>query len=139
MEKLEVRPYKNRVISAHDKVSVYRNLHEECLSIKKGNHVYGYAQMVELYDVIFHVNPKGNERANIEKRRNVHAFAKGKIIHATDVEDVEAMYKELEEQGYKRVYYNPYKVKTFVYYSTFEPIHKADKAIVIMDRVYVVA
>lgn len=137
MKKVNINSYKDRVINAHDKVLVYRNLHENTLSIRKGNLVHGYAQMVVLYGVTFSVGKSGNEKANITKQKNVHAYVKGSIIFATDFEDVEATYKKLEELGYKRVYYNPFKVKTFVLYSTFEPIYKADKAIVIMDRVYI--
>lgn len=137
MKKVNVKSYKDRTIYAHDKVSVYRNLHKECLSIKKGGLVHGYTQMVVLYGVTFSVGKSGNEKTNITKQKNVHAYVKGSIIFATDVDDIEATYQKLEMAGYKRVYYNPFKVKEFVLYSTFEPIYKAEKAIVIMDRIYI--
>lgn len=137
MKRVNVKPYKDRLVYAHDKVLVYRNLHEDSLSIMKGNLVHGHAQMVVLYGVTFIVRESGNRQANITKQRNVHAFVKGSIIHAADVDDIEATYKKLEKAGYKRVYYNPFKVRTFVIYSTFEPVYKADRAIVVMDRVYI--
>lgn len=137
MMAITANSYKGREIEAHEMVSVHRNLHTDSLTIKVENLVHGHAQMVVLSNATFNVSEKGNEKVNEEGRKNVHAHVKGEIVKACDVEDVEAMYEKLESYGYTRVYYNPYKVKTFVYHSSFEPIHEASKAIVIMDRAYV--
>lgn len=134
---INVNSYKGRDVFAGDKVSVHRNLHEDSLTIKVGNLVHGHADVVVLYDVSFHVGAKGNERVRKEGRKNVHATVKGTIVQAFDIDDVEEMYQMLENYGYKRVYYNPYKVTTFVDYASFEPIYEAERAIVVMDRVYI--
>lgn len=137
MIKTYANSYKGREVFANEKVSVHRNLHEDSLTIKVGSLVHGHAQMVAMYDVSFHVGQKGNESVNATKQKQVHAHVRGTIAKAEDVADIEATYQKLEDYGYTRVYYNPYKVKTFVEYTTFEPIHECDQAIVIMDRVYV--
>jgi hypothetical protein len=137
MTKVRANSYKGREVFANQLVSVHRNLNADSLTIKVGDLVHGHAKMVVLYDVKFSVSQKGNERVNAEGRKSVHAHVKGVIVEAQDVEDVDKMYQKLEEYGYIRVYYNPYKVKTFVKYDSFEPIYECEKAIVIMDRLYV--
>jgi hypothetical protein len=137
MMKTMANSYKGRDVFANEKVSVHRNLHEDSLTIKVGSLVHGYAQMVALYDVSFHVGQKGNQKVNETGQKQVHAHVRGTIVKAEDVVDVEAMYQKLESYGYSRVYYNPYKVTTFVDYASFEPIYECNQAIVIMDRVYV--
>lgn len=129
--------YKGREVFAGDKVSVHRNLHEDSLTIKVGSLVHGHADVAVLYDVSFHVGEKGNAKVREEGRKHVHAHVKGSIVKAYDIDDIEGTYQKLEDYGYRRVYYNPYKVTTFVDYESFEPIYEAERAIVIMDRVYV--
>lgn len=135
--KVNANSYKGRKIMANEKVSVHRNLHEDSLTIKVGSLVHGHAQMVSMYDASFHVGQKGNENVNVTGQKQVHAHVRGTIVRAQDVEDVDAMYQKLENYGYTRVYYNPYKVKTFVTFDDMQPIHNAEMAIVVMDRVYV--
>lgn len=129
--------FKGREVLAGQRVSVHRNLNEDSLTIKVGSLVHAHAQIVSLLDVDFSVGIKGNENVNKTKQKHVHAHVKGTIVDASDVDDVGLMYDKLEQDGYTRVYYNPYKVKTFVNYNTLQPIHKATYAHVIMDRVYI--
>jgi replication initiation and membrane attachment protein DnaB len=137
MIKTMANSYKGRDVFANEKVSVHRNLNADSLTIKVGSLVHGHAQMVALYNVTFSVGEKGNEKVNATNNKNVHAHVRGTIVKAEDVDNVQAMYDKLESLGYTRVYYNPYRVNTFVIYDTFEPIHECDQAIVIMDRVYI--
>lgn len=129
--------YKGRKVNRDEKVSVHRNLNADTLTIKVGELVHGHAQMVGMKDVTFHVGTMGNIRVRTSKQKNVHAYVKGTLAVAHDIDSAEKNYEILETLGYKRVYYNPYKVDTFVYFDTFEPIHKADEVFVVMDRVYV--
>lgn len=137
MIKTHANSYKGREVFVNEDVAVHRNLHEDSLTIKVGNLVHGHAQMVVLYDVSFHVGEKGNAKVREEGRKNVHAHVRGTVVKAEDVDDVEATYQKLEDYGYTRVYYNPYKVTTFVTFDDMQPIYEADKCIVIMDRCYV--
>jgi hypothetical protein len=135
--KVNANSYKGREVIANEMVSVHRNLNADSLTIKVGTLVHGHAQMVALYNVSFSVGMMGNQKVNETNTKNVHAHVKGNIVKAQDVDNVQEMYNKLESFGYTRVYYNPYKVDTFVIYDTFEPIHDCSQAIVIMDRVYV--
>jgi hypothetical protein len=138
MIKTNANSYKGREVFAHDMVAVHRNLNEDSLTIKKSDGlVHGHAQLVALVDASFHVGKKGNENVNATGVKQVHAHVRGTIVQANDVDDVDAMYDKLENYGYTRVYYNPYKVKTFVTYHDMQPIYEVNQAIVIMDRVYV--
>lgn len=137
MFKLYHRPFKDRLLQYRDVVEVYRNLNEDTLSIRIKGHVHGHAQLVALNDVTFHVGESGNKRVNEEMTKNVHAFVKGEIANAFETVGVESMYKYLEEGNYTRVYYNPYKVSTFVTYNDMQPIYEAKHCIVVMDRIYV--
>jgi hypothetical protein len=135
--KTNANSFKGREVFAGEKVAVHRNLNEDSLTIKVGSLVHGHAHMVAMHDVSFHVGEKGNANVNATGVKQVHAHVRGTIVKAQDVEDVEATYQKLEDYGYTRVYYNPYKVTTFVTYNDMQPIHDCDQAIVIMDRVYV--
>lgn len=139
MTTIHLESYKQREVKQHERVSVYRNLHEDKLSICVGGLVHGHSKIVMLKDVEFVVQSKGNKRVNSTGQKNVHAYVKGNIVNGNDslILDVEELYANMEQLGYTRVYYNPYKVDSFVIYDTLEPVYKADEAFVIMDRVYI--
>ncbi len=126
-----------RNIEVNDRVHVYRNLTKDTLSIKKDGLVCGYSSMIALHNVSFKVGKAGHKKTNEQGQRNVHAFVVGDIISAAHINNVEKAYNSLERQGYKRVYYNPYRVDQFVLYDGFEPLLESSEAIVIMDRVYI--
>lgn len=136
---MEYNQFKGRDISKGDKVSVYRNLIHNSLTIKKRGLVHAHAHLVKLKDVEFKVSQSGNERVNREKVKNVHAYLSGTIKNSKniDLELLDELYKSLELLGYTRVYYNPYIVKTFVVHKNFKPIYNCDEAIVVMDRIYI--
>lgn len=138
--RLPINDYKGRTVGLEDKVMVYRNLNNDCLSIKKDGLIHGHARIVFLHDVQFFVSIVGNERVNEEGRKNVHAYVKGNIYYANEdnsFRSPEEIYEGLENSGWTRVYYNPYKVNTFVVFETFEPIYEAANAVIVMDRVYI--
>ncbi|AYP68195.1 hypothetical protein PQE75_gp063 [Bacillus phage vB_BcoS-136] len=137
MNLTNIRSYKGREVAVDDNVSVHRNLHTDSLTIKVGNLVHAHAQMVVLSDVEFKVSKSGNKKVNETGQKHVHAFVKGNIIDACDVDNIEETYSLLEDNGYTRVYYNPYKVDTFVIYENMKPVHRTGQAVVIMDRVYI--
>jgi hypothetical protein len=137
MIKTRANSYKGREVDANERVAVYRNLHADCLSIQIGSLVHGHAQMVALYDATFHVGASGNASVRKRKQKDIHAKVRGTIVMATDVDNVEDMYRKLEDQGYERVYYNPYKVTTFVRFDSKEPVFEAKQAIIVLDRVYI--
>lgn len=83
-------PYKGRSLDPTRPVRVYRNLHSRPgdgrrWSIRQGPHVIAHADNLHLVDVRFVVSEKGRQRVLAERRKNVHAFAEGKIVDYDDL------------------------------------------------------
>lgn len=81
-----------------ERVWVYRNLHKDCLSVRHNGLVVAYTREIFLEDVDLVVQPAGRARVLRQKRKNVHAFIKGRVV------------PKFETIGFDSVYYNPYKV-----------------------------
>ena len=62
------------------KVDVYWNLHKKCYSVRHKGKVIAHLNNVLLRDVEWIVQPAGRERVLREKRKNVHAFARGYYV-----------------------------------------------------------
>lgn len=92
------------------RVAVYLNLHKGCFSVQKDGLVVAYADEIHLIDVDFRVSEAGRQRVLDEGVKNVHAKVWGTVQHEVDID-------------WNEVYYNPYKVKTFVVND--EPIYEA--------------
>lgn len=138
MSELAVESYKGRQLSQGDIVLCYRNLTKNSLSLSMEKLVYGHTMSVTLLDVTFKVMQSGNKKTREKKQKNVHAFVKGRLESSTNsIVDIDEAYNKLELDGYQRVYYNPYKVSSFVLFGSQEAIYKTDEAVVIMDRVYI--
>lgn len=118
---------------------VYRNLNANKLSVMIKGIVHAHASIIWLKNAEFVIRVSGREKVLKEQRKNVHAFVKGTaMMSQVDIDSsVERAYENLENLGYIRVYYNPYKVESFVEFDSLEPIHKAKEAVIVMDRVYV--
>jgi|TARA_B100000035_G_scaffold126318_4_gene107541 hypothetical protein len=89
-------------------VEVYRNLHKNCYSVKQDGLVKGHTDEVYLIDCTFHVNEKGRDRVRRKKRKEVHAWVKGRITedYNTDL---------MPPPNYKdKVHYNPYSHDAFM-------------------------
>lgn len=113
------------------KVEVYRNIHHSCLSIRSLGLVLGHAQYVRLKDVRFVVRPTGRQRVLESKQKNVHAFAKGILVQASN-EPLEPL------ESYSRVSYNPYRAGHFYRVADGSPIYEAETVLVTVDGVYLI-
>lgn len=134
--KTNANQYKGREVFANTRASVYRNLHQDSLSIRVGNLVHGHAKMVAMSNAQFNVGTGGSNKAKETGKKQVHAWLTGDIQVAQDC-DVEATYQKLEKAGYERVRYNPMDCSNFVKYSSNEPVLNAREAIIVLDRVYI--
>jgi hypothetical protein len=108
-------------------VESFYNLHKHVLSVRRKGKVVAHVPSVMLENAKFAVQPAGREKVLREKRKNVHAFVRGHYepIKSEDVMDLsESVY------NWQRVYYNPYKTKTFEIMETGEPIHEAIRVII---------
>jgi hypothetical protein len=95
------------------KVFVYKNLHQDCWSIKQGGLVKVHTTELNLWMCEFKVNRNGRERVRREKRKNVHAGVKGYMGEST--------WDTYPEELFDEVTYNPYKYKSFVMKGTEAP------------------
>jgi hypothetical protein len=121
------------------RVFVYKNLHENCWSVKdrQTGHVVAHADRVELSDVELKVSPSGRRRVLEEQRKNVHAGLVGTL------EDVQLRGKAYPSQRYvvgqapsknaELITYNPYKYETFVIKADEKPVLTADSAVLSDD------
>tara|TARA_Y100000593_G_scaffold42861_1_gene82010 strand:- start:6459 stop:6911 length:453 start_codon:yes stop_codon:yes gene_type:complete len=123
------------------KREVYRNLHKcgVVYSVRKDGLVEGYADLVSLYKPVFAVGSKGNQRVRNERRKNVHAYARGYISDVVWHDESNAEFsaahakikfdefKNLDYPDYewKQIIYDPYKYKTFVLKDSGQPIFNA--------------
>lgn len=97
--------YKNRELNPSKPVEIYRNLNKpgKTYSIRQDGLVIGHSNSLLLKDCEFIVNEAGRQRVLKEKKKNVHAFIRGKLLDS-----------KAESLNYKRVVYNPYKNKHFL-------------------------
>jgi len=146
---------------APDRVKVYYNLHKECLSVvdTRTGRLYCHSHRIELKDAKFHVNENGRQKVLREKRKNVHAYVIGKLVH--EGEHLAFRNEKLEDGTFKKVWgcdcrnegkfsfcencipesgkefkgatYNPYKYKTFVNESNKRPVFESPR-VVLRDR-----
>ncbi len=92
-----------------DLVHVYRNLHKKCYSIRKKGKVVAHRESVLIENPTFVVQPAGRARVLREKKKNVHAYVKGKWVTVTSGKIKSIMF------GARKVRYNPYLGKDFFY------------------------
>ena len=93
------------------KVFVYKNLHQDCWSIKQDGLVKVHATEINLYNCNFKINTKGRKRVLKEKKKNVHAGICGYIVHP---EPEYACWDDCSDDSLDEITYNPYKNTSFV-------------------------
>jgi|TARA_R110000824_G_scaffold82699_1_gene207242 hypothetical protein len=96
------------------RVEVYWNLHKKCWSVRHKGKVIAHERLVDLIGVTWVVQPAGNTRVRREKRKNVHAFARGEWVE----DGVIFFHCDITEPNMTT--YNPYENTTFIHGS----IHK---------------
>ena len=96
-------------------VEVYRNLHKKCWSVRQRGKVKLHTDYICLQNAEFKVSQKGRERVLREQRKNVHAFIKGYIVDAAEINKWEDSIESYPENNiWTDVSYNPYKYSSFV-------------------------
>ena len=112
-------------------VEVYRNLHKNCWSVRNNatGHVLWHVDEVLLEDVDLVVRPAGREKVLREKRKNVHAFAKGEVTAWVPrlPEGWHLNKDEYEAYDTTQIIYNPYLYDSFVYVGSEKPIFHAER------------
>lgn len=107
----KIKPFKGRKIDFKKPVWVYRNLNCKGVnySIKQNGLVVAHATRLMLNNVEFKVSEAGRKRALMENRRNVHAFAVGKIARNGGMGTTAQICEERNEQLPAMIKYNPKK------------------------------
>tara|TARA_R110000744_G_scaffold299835_1_gene409183 strand:- start:65 stop:487 length:423 start_codon:yes stop_codon:yes gene_type:complete len=113
-------------------VLVYRNLHNGLISIKDVGTglVLGHADAIDLQGATFIVREAGRQRVIKEKRKNVHAFVRGRVVDVLNFKPFKGREPIMEDNSgwnctilpYRgsllrtntMVSYNPYKAAHFV-------------------------
>lgn len=85
------------------KAEVYWNLHKKCWSVRHKGRVVCHVGYAVMKDVTWVVQPAGRERVLREKKKNVHAFARGTLV----------LDEKPKENSWVYTTYNPYKKDTF--------------------------
>jgi hypothetical protein len=104
--------YKGRSITDGQRIKVYFNLHNKKYSavamdgLEKGR-VLGHFDEVVLNDVSFIVSEAGRQRVLREKKKNVHAYAVGRLCKTHQM-----LISRSRIVGSK-LRYNPYKMRQF--------------------------
>jgi hypothetical protein len=100
----------------YGKVRVYWNLHKLCWSIQdtKTNKVIRHTDKIQLANATFVVRQGGQDRVQLERRKNVHAFAVGYEYHMRVTNPFGIVGKA--------VMYNPYLGGNFRYVDTREEL-----------------
>jgi len=122
------------VVDVTRPVDIYRNLHKMCWSVRQKGLVklyIDYAQAFVVRDVRFVVSNKGRQRVLREKRKNVHAVARG-ILHR-------GVADKLPLQGLRRVTYNPYASANFYLADDRSALTGADLLLFIDGQLFVSA
>ena len=127
------RQIRNGKLNHGDRVEVYRNLHNGCMSIRRDGKVVKHLQpwmTLYLQDVKFAVQPAGREKVFRERKKNVHAFVRGTVVKA----EAHNLKETFKEKCKVWVTYNPYQNDTFVAsvpdpettFTTFQAVLKAN-------------
>ncbi|MFD1736095.1 hypothetical protein ACFSCX_05905 [Bacillus salitolerans] len=110
--------FKNRMVTNGMQVDCYRNLHHGGFSIReaKSGKVLAHADQVTLSDCRFIVQQTGRRKTVEEQKKRVHAFVRGKFVHAD---------QPRTEEMSRVIYYNPYTNEHFIDAETKEIVEHA--------------
>jgi hypothetical protein len=107
-----------RVLDPSKPVRVFRNWKHHCWSIMQGGVLCASARQVRLADVQFRVRESGRQRMLRDRRKNVHAYAVGRLVDWVHPDDG----RELETLEGRGVMYDAYRFATFVDTDTHTPV-----------------
>ncbi len=113
-----------KVIDESLPVRVFKNLKHGCYSIMQRGVIRASAKQVRLRDVEFRVRESGRQRMLRENRKNVHAFAVGRLVDYVHP----AEERELAPMAGRSAFYDPYRFPCFVDRETNAPVIRVNVA-----------
>ena len=123
-----------KMLKPNLRAQVYYNLHHKTFSIQQSGRVKAHSDGIVLDDVRFLVGKAGQKKVRETGRKNVHARVSGVNVEVIPRHQIATMFHRMEPyfaSGWKLAFYNPYVTDTFVDQRTGDPIHKADRVILI--------
>ncbi len=105
-------------------VRVFKNTKHGCYGIIQGGKLVASASQVRLGHVEFRVRESGRQRMLREQRRNVHAFAVGRLLDFVHPDEE----RRLDALCGRGAFYNPYRFGAFVDTETQVPVRCASLA-----------
>ena len=114
----------DKVIDKNLPVRVFKNLKHGCYSIMQRGVIRASAKQVRLCDVEFRVRESGRQRMLREQRKNVHAFAVGRLVDYVHPADE----RDLERMPGRGAFYDPYRFPSFVDRETNAPVIRVSVA-----------
>ena len=116
----------------HLHISRFRKGLHDCISVRNlPNYQVEYFGTVALKDVSFAVQPAGLRKFRDTGQKNVHAFVRGEIVSALG-----GQIAPTHKGQWREAYYNPNVTDTFVDRQTGNPLHSADAAYLVGNKVY---
>jgi hypothetical protein len=106
------------VIDKNLPVRVFKNLKHGCYSIMQRGVVKASAREVRLAGVEFRVREAGRQRTLREKRKNIHAFAVGRLVDYVHPSDS----RRMEPMTGRSAFYDPFRFASFVDGETQAPV-----------------
>ncbi len=113
-----------QVIDQTKPVRVFKNWKLGCYNIMQDGKLLASARQVRLSGVEFLVRESGRKRMLERGRRNVHAYAVGRLVDFVHPEEP----RELGRMAGRGIVYHPYRFACFVDDETQNPITCADFA-----------
>jgi len=107
-----------KMIDKNLPVRVFKNLKHDCYSIMQRGVIKASARQVRLIGVEFRVREAGRQRMISERRKNVHAFAVGRLVDYVHPSDA----REMEPIVGRGAFYDPYRYPSFVDRETKAPV-----------------
>ena len=104
----------SKLVDKTKKIDVYRNLHDDCWSVRQAARVVCHTNYITLRDCEYIVQPAGRRRVLVERKKNVHAFVRGYLCNPRESDHTAPF-------SWEYVKYNPYKADAF--YFDHEPDH----------------
>ncbi len=109
------------MIDTNKPVRVIRNWKHDCYTILQNGRPRASAKQVCLADVTFLVRASGRNRMLREHKRNVHAYAIGRLVDFAHPDEA----RELVTAGDRLVVYKPYDAATFIDVESGAPVSAA--------------
>ncbi|MDJ0957482.1 MAG: hypothetical protein QNI91_11510 [Arenicellales bacterium] len=109
------------MIDPNKPVRVFKNWKLGCYNIMQSGKLLASAKQVRLSGVEFLVRSSGRQRMLERGRRNVHAYAVGRLVDYVHPEDP----RTLDKIDGRSVSYNPYRYAWFVDNETQNPVTDA--------------